>query len=260
MAILHQSATSVDVTFRGSQDDIRLIDPNQIKAVVDLKAVEAGTEEALVGPKSIEGVRGVRAVEVRPDRVWVTLDRESEKNVVVKGMYSGKPLLGQVESVVCDPPVVRLRGPARKLATAEFLYTAPVDVDGRIEPFAKRAPVLPPSDTWVARMEPSEVQVRINIVQKSGERQWDSLPVVTVVPPGVPVRTTVKPGRVRVIVSGRSDLLEGMADGHIKVLADCTGLAVPGEHDVRLLAHLPTESGLTARTDPEMVHVVLERP
>ena len=257
MAVLHQSATTVDVTFLGSQDDIRKIDPSQIKAVVDLRSAGAGTEEITLGPGNIEGERGVRPVQVTPGKLKVTLDREDEKMVRVTGTYAGKPLLGQVDAVACEPEMVRLRGPARKLDTTEAVYTAPVDVDGRIESFAKRSPVLPPSDTWGARIEPPDVQVRIDIAQKASQREFRDVAVLVMTPPGGAAPAELLPAKVNVTLFGRSEVLDAVQIGTVKVLADCSGLSAPGGHDVPTHVYVPPEIEVSAVADPKTVHVVL---
>ena len=259
-AILYQSVTTADVTFRGAQEDIQLIDPRRIHVVVDLRGESAGSEQVPIAPDHVEGARGVRAIVVKPNTLMVTLDRESEKRVQVKGMFSGKPLLGQVESVVCDPVTVELRGPAGKLAATDFVRTEPVDVDGRIQSFVKRSRVLPPSDTWVAHIDPPDVQVKVNIVEKAAEREWKDVPVLAVVPPGSPIRVEIQPSKVNLVLYGRSEMLEGIEDNDVQVLVDCAGLASPGEYDVPVYVRTPTEMEVTAATDPESVHVVLKQP
>ena len=258
MAILNQSATTVDVTFRGSQEDIRQIDASQMKAVIDLRGDSPGTEEIAIGPRNVEGVRGVRPVQINPSKVRVTLDVEEEKTVLVRGTSVGKPLLGQVESVVCDPAAVKLYGPARKLATTEFVYTAPVDVDGRIESFAKRSPVLPPSDTWGARVEPPDVQVKVAIVEKASEREFRGIPVMAVMSPGVAAQVDIRPPKVNVVLYGRAEMLESVKEETLKAFVDGSGLHVPGEYDVSVNVHLPTETEVSSATDPELVHVMLK--
>jgi len=168
MAILNQSVATVDVTLRGSQEDIRLVDPRRVQAVVELSG-DSGPlpQEIELTPRMIRGLRGARAVAVHPSRLLVTLDRQAEKRVPVKGRTIGEPLSGTVEAVTCDPPTVLLKGPAAKLLTTEYVYTSPVDVDGRIESFSRRMSVLAPADNWTAEVMPSDVQVKVLI---SGER------------------------------------------------------------------------------------------
>lgn len=168
MAIFNQSVPTVDVTVRGSQDDLQMLDRRQIEAVVELSE-ETGPlpHEVIVTPGMIQGLRGARAVAVHPARVQVTLDRQSEKQVPVRGRIVGTPLSGQVESVECQPATVRLRGPAAKLETTGVVYTQPVDVDGRVESFVRRSAIQAPGDNWVARIDPADVQVKVTISGKT---------------------------------------------------------------------------------------------
>lgn len=167
MAILNQSVATVNVTLRGSQEDIRLVDPRNIQAVVDLKG-DSGPlpQEIELTPRMIRGLRGARAVAVYPARLLVTLDRQDEKRVVVKGRTMGTPLSGQVDAVTCEPAMVTLKGPAMKLATTDYVTTVPVDVDGRVESFSRRTAVLTPADNWTADVTPAEVQVKVMISGK----------------------------------------------------------------------------------------------
>jgi len=167
MAILNQSVATVDVTLRGSQEDIRLVDPRRVQAVVELTG-DSGPlpQEIELTPRMIRGLRGARAVAVHPNRLLVTLDRQAEKRVPVKGRIIGTPLSGQVEAVTCEPALVLLKGPAAKLETTECVYASPVDVDGRVESFARRVSVLTPTDNWTAEVWPADVQVKVTISGK----------------------------------------------------------------------------------------------
>ena len=173
MAILNQSVSTVDVMLRGSQEDIQLLDPRRLMAVVELTQ-ETGPlpHEILVTPAMIRGIRGARAVAVHPTRIQVTLDRQAEKWVPVRGRIIGTPLAGQVEAVECQPTTVLLRGPAAKLQTTEAVYTQPVDVDGRVESFARRSALQAPGDNWVAKIEPADVQVKVTITGKQSGQPW----------------------------------------------------------------------------------------
>jgi YbbR domain-containing protein len=173
LAILNQSVATVDVTLRGSQEDIQLLDPRRLQAVVQL-AQDSGPApiEIQLSPSMIRGVRGARAVAVHPERITVMLDRQAEKWVPVKGRTIGIPLFGEVANVACEPSTVLLRGPAGKLQTTDTVYTQPLDVDGRVESFVKRCAVQAPGDNWVVQMEPSDVQVSVTITGNSAGRPW----------------------------------------------------------------------------------------
>ena len=257
-AVFRQSENVVTVTFRGSQEDIRNMDHKQIKAVIELKTNSiAGALDVAITPQAIRGIRGVRAVQVYPERLQISLDHESEKMVPVKGRTIGKPFSGEVEEIVCDPAVVRLRGPAQQLQQTEWVYTDPVDVDGRIEGFTKRCRVLPPSDTWLPKIDPPDVQVTAVIEEKAGSLEWKDVPVAVIVNPGAPLKAGILPARVTVLVTGTSEVLENLQTVAPKAFVDCVDLDPSLTYDLPVHVYLPPGYNMSVSADPPYAHVVL---
>lgn len=256
MAILNQSASTVDVTFRGSQDDIQRLDPRRLQAVVELSPDTRGiSHEIILKPGMIKGGRGVRTVAIHPARIMVKLDRQAEKLVPVKGRTVGSPLFGQVESVTCEPSTVMLLGPVQKLKTTECVYTQPVDVDGRVESFVRRTAVQAPGDNWVAHMAPSDVQVKVTIAGKSAGRLWKDVPVSAVVESGSSLVVDLDPLTVDVISTGRADTSPAGEKFQIRALADCIGLTVPGVYTVPVQVNVTGDAVAVARPDVVKVTV-----
>lgn len=258
MAILNQSASTVDVTFRGSQEDIQRLDPRRLQAVVNLEGEQSPRpKEIVLSPDAVRGVRGPRVVAVHPARIHVTLDQQAERRVPVQGRTTGTPLLGEVSAVVCNPATVSLLGPAAKLRTTECVYTQPVDVDGRVESFVRRSPLQPPGDNWVAKMEPAEVQVRVELTRKDAIRQFKGVPVSAVVEPGQTVVTEIEPPMVDVELSVRSGVVmpEGNEGRPVRAVADCTGLVAPGTFVVPIRVFAGHDAKASA--SPETVRVTL---
>ena len=257
MAILNQSASTVDVTFRGSQEDIQRLDPRRLQAVVDMTQAEGTSKEVVLLPSMIRGLRGASAVAVHPALIHVTLDRQDEKRVPVKGRIVGTPLLGEVDAVTCEPSVVLLRGSAAKLRTTECVYTQPVDVDGRVESFVRRSALQAPGDNWVAQMDPSDVQVKVTLTRKNATLERKAVPVNAVVDPGQAVAIDIDPPTVDVVLMGRTTNEQTPAEGRlVRAFADCVGLTAPGSFvvPVRVLAG----GDITAVTRPESVRVTLK--
>lgn len=256
MAILNQSASTVDVTFRGSQDDIQRLDSRRLQAVVELTQEAKGiTHEIVLRPGMIKGVRGVRAVAIHPARILVKLDRQAEKLVPVKGRTVGTPLFGQVESITCEPSTVLLLGPAQKLKTTDCVYTQPVDVDGRVETFIRRTAVQAPGDNWVAHMEPSDVQVKVTIAGKSAGRLWKNIPVSAVVESGSSLVVDLDPLTVDVIATGRMETSAAGEKFQVRAYADCIGLTVPGVYTVPVHVNVTGDAMAVARPDVVKVTV-----
>lgn len=257
-AVFRQSDSAVTATFRGSQEDIRLMDHKQIKAVIDVRTnAIAGAIDLAVTPRAIQGVRGVRAVQIHPERVLISLDHETEKTIPVKGRTTGKPLSGEVEEIVCTPAVVKLRGPAQQLQQTEWVYTEPVDVEGRIEGFTKRCRVLPPSDTWSPRIDPPDVQVGVVITEKTGNLAWKDVPVTAIGNPAAPVKAEIAPARVNVVLTGTSDVLENLKAVAPKAFVDCVELDPSLTYDLPVHVYLPPGHNVSVAVDPPYAHIVL---
>ncbi|MDO9542646.1 MAG: CdaR family protein [Kiritimatiellia bacterium] len=259
-AVLRQSSDSVRVTFRGSQENIRLIDHKQIKAQIDLRTNSlAGSYDVLLRLGNIKGTHGVRPVRIEPEIIQISTDRESEKTVPVKSRTTGKPFAGKVEKTACEPAVVLLRGPAQQLMRTEWVYTEPVDVEGRLESFAKRCRVLPPSNTWTPVIEPSEVKVHVQIVVKNDILELSNIPVEVVLRPSATFKAETIPDRVKVVLTGKTENLDELKKSVPKVFVDCVGLDPSLTYDLPVLVFLPAGKNVTALANPSFVHVIFKK-
>lgn len=259
-AVLRQSAGSVRVTFRGSQENIRLIDPKQIKAQIDLRTNSlAGSYDVRLRLENIKGAHSVRPVRIEPEIIQISTDRESEKPVPVKSRTTGKPFAGEVEKTVCEPAVVLLRGPAQQLTQTEWVYTEPVDVEGRLESFTKRCRVLPPSNTWTPVIEPPEIKVNVQIAVKNDVLELNNIPVEVVVHPSAAFKAETIPDQVNVVLTGKAENLDELKKSPPKVFVDCVDLDPSLTYDLPVLVFLPAGKDVTASANPAFVHVIFKK-
>ena len=259
-AVLHQSADSVRVTFRGSQENIRLIDNKQIKVLVDLRTNSlAGSFDVPLQLDNIKGARRVRPVRIEPETIQISTDRESEKAVPVKRRTTGKPFAGEVEKTTCEPALVLLRGPAQQLSQTEWVYTEPVNVEGRLESFIKRCRVLPPSNTWTPVIEPSEVNVNVQIAVKTDILELFNIPVEVVVRPSSAFKVEITPDLVNIILTGKAENLEELKKTSLKAFIDCIDLDPSLTYDLPILVFLPVGKNITATVDPPFAHVIFKK-
>lgn len=263
IAILDWDVRTVTVTFRGSEQDTQRLDPARLKAVVRPEGGSAaGSERVMVGPGSVVGgAPGVRVVRVRPGVVNVTFDREIEKQVdVTPPRVEGKPLVGQAE-VTFEPHTVTVWGPKRRLdLTDSVVPERAVDVEGRYASFTARVPVHAPGDTMISRIEPAEITVKVEIVQKSTTRTWEGIPVVALSRPGAVPTASLDPEQVDVVLSGREEILESVGRDSITVFVDCVGLDPSATYELPLTVHLPAGVDLEAVAKPATVRVGFRAP
>jgi len=264
IAVLNQDPSTVRVRFRGARADLLRLDERHIKAVVAPKAGEPdGSEKAVIlSPRDIEGAAGATIVKIEPSVISLTFDREVETTVsVVKPRTIGSPLIGTV-SVEHDPQTVKILGPKRRLAEMkqegkDKVHTEPVDVDGRVESFTKQVRILPISDAWVSRIEPSEVTVTVSIVTEMETRTWDRIPVRAVTKPGDTRDIQIEPSTVDLSLEGRVEVLDGIGDDAIAVLVDCSELETAATYELPVMVHLPCQAEVTPTVSPDVVKVIV---
>ncbi len=260
-AIMRQSVGAVRVTFRGAEDDLRVLDAKQVRVVLDLKTNGiAGSGTLEIPLAAVRRPRGVRAVRIEPDRVQVSLDRVADKQVPVKSRTLGKPAGGEVEGLVCDPAVVTLRGPAQLVRQTDWLYTEPIDVDGRIGSFVKRSRVQLPGDAWAATVEPSEVQVNVVLSDRMATAVWDDVPLEVLAPPRPARAVTLTPDRVRVVLTARQDAIEDVRALAPVAFVECRDVDPSLAQQVPVRVHLPPGTRASAAAEPATARVMLSAP
>ena len=246
-AILDRSAKTVDVLFRGSQEDIRYLSRDQVKIDVDIRNkpfAKALTVKLLA--KNVQGPGAVRAAMIWPDEITLKLDQESEKYVPVKADLQGVVPEGYaVDKVTCAPASILLQGPRQRLDEIESVRTAPIDLEDRIRSFKKlKMPVVSPSENWVGRVSPSHVGVEISIVERSMTRELQNLPVTALIQPGSRPRLDLWPLKVNVVLKGVAELLRNVKPEEMRAIVDCSELE--GTASYNLPVRIQAPAGITA--------------
>jgi YbbR domain-containing protein len=256
VAILDQPKT-VEVTFRGSQEDLRGLDSRQIKAVVKPEVTDtAGSLKVAIGPEDIVGHSGVRVTRVRPDMATIAFDHEMEKKFrVLKPQTIGTPAGGKVE-IDYTPQYVKISGPRRWLQNREVVETEPVDIGGCAQSFSKRVHVLSPSDTGVTRIEPAEITVTVNFVGETVSRDLSNTVVRAVLEAGFTNSVSFEPETVNVSLHGREEVVRGIAADSVKAFVDCVGMDRSESYELPVGVHLPAGVDVTATVEPQTVKVL----
>ena len=258
-AILDRSAQTVDVLFRGSQEDIRYLNRDQITVEADIRGKPfAGALSVKLQPKNVKAPGGVRAVVIWPDEIALKLDQEGEKQVPVKADLQGAVPEGyEVDTVACTPASVLLQGPRQRLGEIESVRTAAIDLEDRVRSFKKlKMPVVSPGENWVGRVSPSNVVVEITIAERAATREMQELPVNVLVSPGVGPKLEVWPVKVNVVLRGLAESLKNLKPEEVQVSVDCSSLQAGASYDLPVRVH--ASAGVTAiRVEPPTVKVTV---
>ena len=258
IAVLDQDPRAVEVTFRGSQEDLLRLEPAKLRVAIKMQAeLVTGPETVAISPDDVKGASGVRVVKLKPDSVSVTFDRETQKQLqVAKPQIIGKPLMGHVE-LDYEPKTVSVRGSKLRLQDKQLLETEPVDVDGRVESFSKELRVLPPKDMGDAKIEPPVVLAKLNIVTESETREWTNVIVRAIMKPGEIRDVFIEPQTVTVTVQGRSELLAELSVDMVDAFVDCAGLDPSGTYELPVCIYLPKRLDVISSVSPGTVKVVV---
>lgn len=121
------SAEEVDVQVSGRRGLVSSLDPQQVRAFLNLGRIGAGEHEFVLKPGNIVLPPGLEVERITPSSITVEMERILEKTVHVKPELVGPPPDGfEVDTVRVKPEAVRLRGPAPLLEDLTSLKTAPV--------------------------------------------------------------------------------------------------------------------------------------
>lgn len=259
IAILDQNPRTVDVSVRGSREDLARLDEERMKIVLRCNATDPkGSERLVVGRRHLEGLEGVRVERIRPSIVMLTFDREAEKQVpVAKPKVTGQPLVGKIE-IEYEPKFVTVRGPKRRLMIEE-VYTEPIDVAGKVESFTKTVRVVPPGDTWVSRIEPSQITVNVRITKRTVSRTWEQVPVLALVRPESVRRVELDPARVDLQLDGRAEVMDSITNEMVRVFVDCMELDPDAIYELPVVVHLPAGLDVKSTVVPDTVKVIVRR-
>lgn len=272
LAVLQPSVETVDISFQGSQEDLRLLDRKQIKVVLDIKKYEnegVGKEEAQtnyfnkgvaqegIKADNVRGSGSARVLRIVPGTVTFQLDHKIQKTLPVKARQTGKPLHGEAE-ITCDPGVVTVSGPAQHIAKLELIHTEPVDVEGRVAAFTKLVRLARPEGGWTFDITQTEVRVSVSIKEQSESRDLPETAVMALLRPGAQHRAVITPIKVAVRLTGHSDELDKALQLKPRVFVDCADLEIGVPYELPLTVSLAPDLKIAAVTEPKFVRVTLE--
>ncbi len=261
VAVLQQDARFAYVTCRGSLDDLRRMDAEQLElSVTPRSATGTGTEIIPIGPRNVSGApRSVTVVNVRPGLLNLTLDREIEREVsVARPEVAGRPVLGRAE-VEFSPRMVTVRGPQQIINDLRIMRTGPIDVENASVSFTKELPIIRDDDAGLWEVIPAKISVRVNIVTEAINREWNDLPIMILRNPDTDLVFQPEPQIVSLNVLGSPQAVNRIATEAIRVFIDCTTIREPGTYSLPASAQITGGPDVSSAINPSQIKVVAVR-
>ncbi len=145
LTALQRSVSTVNVTVRGTREDVRQVSRQDLSAVVDLTRDEdRGLITVKLTPKAVRHSRRVQVTEVDPPEVMVNVDEMVDRELPVQPQFAGELPPGlAIERVITKPEKVEVKGPKALLNKMSNVATLPIDVTGRRTSFRERVELTP---------------------------------------------------------------------------------------------------------------------
>jgi len=259
-AVMDRSTDVVDIEFRGSRSDLLRLNRDTVELVIDLRGHElAGDSIVRFDPIMVAAPGSARAITFQPIDIQFSLDRQATTQLPVKADLQGRPSSDyEMIGVETDPVSVTVSGPRRLIEQLTSIRTEPIPLKSRKRTFRERVKLLPPDETWDAIIEPSRVNVRVSISERSEVRAFRALPVDVMVNPAQEELTvTVNPVTIQVSVKGIHGALKNIDKETIKPFVDATQLKAGDRYELPVKLLLP--DGISADSlNPSSVSVSIE--
>jgi YbbR domain-containing protein len=256
-AVLEQSTDVVSIRFRGSREDLRFINRDQLS--VELELAQDGSLKQVIKLSSryVKGPAAASAVEFYPETIRVIMDREVERLLPIKATFDGTlPEDMVLVKAVCEPASVRVRGAERRLRDLEQVHALPVSLDGRYESFSAVANVAAEGRLWV--VTPERIDVTVELDEQVARRQVEQIEVHALMNSEDSRSILIQPQWVSVKLKGRPDQIERLSLQDLVGYVHCSELTESAEYEVPVRVNTP--KGITVESVvPSFVKVVVKK-
>lgn len=131
LEISSENLPQVQVRVRGPVRLVRALAPSEIHAVIDLTGAMPPERTYDLSPKRIHVPGDVDVVQVVPSQFRISFDERATRQVEVKPRVIGSFAAGyRIATVVAQPNMITIVGPAKHVDDVETAITDPVDATG----------------------------------------------------------------------------------------------------------------------------------
>jgi YbbR domain-containing protein len=258
LAVFDQSTDTVNIRFRGSRDDIRFIDSEQVEVKIDISEHNDRLRQTIkFSPRYVKAPSRAHAVQFDPSEITVTIDRQVERVLPVKVVLEGDLLQGiQMEQNTCTPASVKVRGAERLLSELDQVRTVPVSLDGRYNSFKTHVAVAAAGQPWTVL--PERVTAEVSLVERVATRRIENSMVRPMLASDDTRAVKIRPEKVTVTLRGSPQRIADLNARDVYTYIDCTELTDPADYEVPVRADVP--AGLQIeKIEPAAVQVTVRK-
>ncbi len=253
-AVWEKSMQRVNIVFRGSREDIRYLNSDQLHVTVPLQDPVRGEEMTIkLSETFLQNPTGAKVVSFSPDEIVIRLDQEGEKLLPVKALVKGNLPEGlEVERIICSPAAVRVFGAQQTLDAMENIQTEEVDLKNRQSSFKESVPIAQANGRM--SVKPDWVSVEVVLEERNREAVYEKIPVRIMCASGDSRKFKVFPEIVNVKVQGQKDQIESIRSTDIFAYVSCDELTENASYELPVLINLPVNVQ-SSKAEPATVQV-----
>jgi YbbR domain-containing protein len=254
-AVWEKSVQRVNILFRGSREDIRYLNNEQLRVVIPIAEPTAGNNIHIkLSAKHLKNPTGAKVVRFSPSEIFVKLDQENERLLPVKAAISGSLPEGlEIDKIVCTPASVRVSGARQVINDMQNIHTEPIELKDRQASFKESIPIALPQSGRM-RSDPEWVFVDFALVQRSSTEEFDNIPVRILCSSEEQRHIEIVPKNVNITIKGQQQRVEQFRTADVFAYVSCTELHENTGYDLPVKVDLPEVLQLV-KTDPAVVHV-----
>ena len=254
-AVWEKSVHEVDILFRGSREDIRYLNNEQLKVVIPASEPRHGNEVVVeLSEKYLRNPTNAKVVRFSPSKIIVKLDQEGERILPVKAALDGSLPEGlEVDRIITTPATVRVSGARQVLDEMDNIHTESIGLNSRQTSFKERARIALPQAGRM-QVDPEWVSVDIILMQHTSSQIIENIPV-RILSAAADHRTfTVQPQQIHITVQGLQQKIQQMKRADIFAYVSCTELDENTGYDLPVKVDLPAGLQLV-KADPAVVRI-----
>jgi YbbR domain-containing protein len=259
-AVWEKSVDHINILFRGSPEDIRYLNNEQLRMVIPITEPTEGKQIKIeLLEKYLKNPTSAKVVRFNPPEIFIKLDQESEKLLPVKvALKDALPEGFDIDKTVCTPASVTVSGAQQILAEMQNIHTEPISLKDRQNSFKISVPIALPQTTRI-RANPEWVSVNVVLVQRNSTEDFPDIPVKILCTTGSTRTMDIQPKTVTITVKGQQQRLEKFRTADIFAYVDCSKLTESTGYDLSINVDLP-EGLQLVKTDPAVIHVNVTAP
>jgi YbbR domain-containing protein len=254
-AVWEKSAHRVNIVFRGSREDIRYLNNDQLKVILPVPDPEQGKEMVItLTDSNLRNPTGAKVVRFSPSEIVVRLDQESERMLPVKAAVRGSLPEGlEIDRIVCSPASVRISGAQQMLDAMDNIHTEEVELKDRQSTFKVSVPIALP-EAGRMDVDPDWVSVEFFIAARNSTAVFEKVPVRVLCAPGEKRQIQVVPQTINVTLQGQQQQIENMRASEVSAFVNCYELTESAAYELPVEINLPANVQ-KVKTEPAVVQV-----